>query len=696
MNKETALIKAKSQIKTYLTSQFNITSTKTNFRCLNPTHEDKNPSMSYHSSRYKVRCFSCNVDYDIFDLYAIKNNLTPNSKDVFEGVYNWLGISIDKPNHNIPSLKENKTIGSLPDEVMDIGIDYRQFFIEAQKNLSDPDCLRYLTKRRISKETAIKHGLGYVEDWQSPKALKEKKNPPKTPRVIIPTSDYSYVTCDTRDKLTDQEKKYSKMKEGSINIFNFQALKEKLPCFVVEGEFDALSFLECGYNAVALGSVSNVNIFLTKLSGLSIDNTLIVALDNDTHGKDAGHQLAEGLKNLGVKFISSELYGSYKDANEFLVKDKEGFKSKAEEVLIELENRISVETQVKLEEEKIKKSEYINNNISSQIPLFKEWIFSRKNKKVISTGFTEFDNYLDVGLEEGLYIIGAISSLGKTTFMIQIADYLSSQGNDVLYVSLEMSKYEIMAKSISRHTLLLFQEDKSTDPTEEEKNELRLMRKTTRGITVGSRYDGYSDLEKEAIEAAIKNYESESRNLWIIEGLGDIGAEKIREMVKTHQQFTGTSPVVIIDYLQILTPYKGLNEQQNITKTVTQLKLISRDFKIPVFAISSFNRMSYEEPVNMTAFKESGNIEYSADVLLGLQLKGIKESNFDVNLAKSKNPREIELKILKNRNAPTGKTISYEYYPEFNYFKELKQNLMDFNNALDKISYQGNNKKKKK
>ena len=63
---------------------------------------------------------------------------------------------------------------------------------------------------------------------------------------------------------------------------------------------------------------------------------------------------------------------------------------------------------------------------------------------------------------------------------------------------------------------------------------------------------------------------------------------------------------------------------------------------------------------------------------------------------KSKNPREIELKILKNRNAPTGKTISYEYYPEFNYFKELKQNLMDFNNALDKISYQGNNKKKKK
>jgi replicative DNA helicase len=73
----------------------------------------------------------------------------------------------------------------------------------------------------------------------------------------------------------------------------------------------------------------------------------------------------------------------------------------------------------------------------------------------------------------------------------------------------------------------------------------------------------------------------------------------------------------------------------------------------------------------MQAFKESGGIEYSADVLLGLQLKGVEEKgNFDVELAKSKTPREIELKILKNRRGNTGEKIDLFYYPQYNYFTE--------------------------
>src|SRR5574343_1852712 len=102
---------AKTKIAEYLTSHFSVKLTKKNFRCVSPTHEDKKPSMSYDSRRYKVHCFSasCNADYDIFDLYAIKNNLTPNSKEVFDGVYNWLGISIDKPKSNNSSLQEKNT-----------------------------------------------------------------------------------------------------------------------------------------------------------------------------------------------------------------------------------------------------------------------------------------------------------------------------------------------------------------------------------------------------------------------------------------------------------------------------------------------------------------------------------------------------------------------------------------------------------
>ena len=71
----------------------------------------------------------------------------------------------------------------------------------------------------------------------------------------------------------------------------------------------------------------------------------------------------------------------------------------------------------------------------------------------------------------------------------------------------------------------------------------------------------------------------------------------------------------------------------------------------------------------MEAFKESGVIEYSSDVLIGLQLKGTGGNTFDVDNAKKQNPREVELKILKNRNGITGQTLDFKYYPQFNFFE---------------------------
>ena len=239
-----------------------------------------------------------------------------------------------------------------------------------------------------------------------------------------------------------------------------------------------------------------------------------------------------------------------------------------------------------------------------------------------------------------------------------------------------MSRYEIMAKSISRHTLLLC---KNNDSDSFKQELVQTLARTTRDITVGSKYDGYSDQQKGVIEEATKNYENQSKKLWIVEGLGNIGATEIREMVQTHQRFTNVPPVVIIDYLQITAPYDKLTEKQSMDKTVMELKRISRDFKTPVLAISSLNRSSYDKSIGMTGFKESGGIEYSADVLFGLQLKGVDQENFKVDEAKSKNPRQIELKILKNRNGKTGGSIFFEYYPEFNYFKRHIPDWTNFN-----------------
>jgi len=242
-----------------------------------------------------------------------------------------------------------------------------------------------------------------------------------------------------------------------------------------------------------------------------------------------------------------------------------------------------------------------------------------------------------------------------------MADQIAQTGQDVLIFSLEMARTELMSKSISRETLLHVQEKGL---------EIRLA-KTARGITTGRRYLTYSPEDSRVIQAGVDGYQRYAGNIYISEGIGDIGAQKVRETVKKHMEITGNAPVVVVDYLQILAPHnERATDKQNTDRAVLELKRLSRDCKIPVLCVSSFNRENYKNAVTMEAFKESGAVEYSSDILIGLQLYGVGEKDFDVDEAKRRTPREVELVILKNRNGATGGRVAFEYYPLFNYFRE--------------------------
>lgn len=308
-----------------------------------------------------------------------------------------------------------------------------------------------------------------------------------------------------------------------------------------------------------------------------------------------------------------------------------------------------------------------NYSAGGSISEFDNVIKSNANTPAIQTGFKRLDKILDGGLYEGLYTIGAISSLGKTTFCENIADQITKQGQDVIIISLEMSRFELIAKSISRLTFCKYLNSTQTIKYE--------WCKTARGITDGSRYDNYSQKEKDIIKEA-KDYYAQNigQHLFIYEAIGDMNADIIREIVKNHVDYTGARPVVIVDYLQLLQhPDKYINgsDKQRTDANVSALKRLSRDYKIPVIAISSVNRMSYESEINFSSFKESGGIEFSSDVVIGLQLAGVGKGDFNVNEAKAKDPREIELVMLKNRQAKTGEKISFYYYPMFNNFIEI-------------------------
>lgn len=590
------------------------------------------------------KCFSCNEGGDIFDLIG-KYEGIPDHSEQLKRAGELVGITIDsyrataqedfREYQNQPKTEQytHKSIHTA---------DYTQFFLKANKDIE-----KTTYHRGISLETLNRFKIGYVENWRHPKT----PNAPASPRLIIPTSKESYLARDTRENIPEEQKPYSKSKVGSIHIFNAKALQTATkPIFIVEGELDALSIIEVGGEAVALGTTTKVKSLLEILKTTKPEQPLIISLDNDEAGEKAYKELSEGLQGLDIPFYRLNPAGEHKDANEALQSDREAFKQAVEEA-----------EHIQDEAEQAQREAYLNTSTAYYLQSFIDGIADSVNTPYIPTGFKKLDAVLDGGLYEGLYIVGAISSLGKTTLITQITDQIAQAGQDVLIFSLEMARTEIMAKSISRHTL---------QQVLNNGGDIRNA-KTTRGITTGKRYESYSKAERELINGAIVAYSQYAYHIYISEGIGNIGAEQIRETVKQHILFTGNTPVVVIDYLQILAPYsERATDKQNTDKAVMELKRISRDYKTPVIGISSFNRANYSVAVSMEAFKESGAIEYSSDVLLGLQLKGAGEKNFDANEAKKKSPREIELVILKNRNGSTGDKLGYKYYPLFNYFEE--------------------------
>jgi len=590
-------------------------------------------------------CFKCGEGGDIFDLIGkVEHMDEPRAQ--LERACDIFRMSLDGRGKVAQNQDKNERYTDMnihTDTRTHTDKDYISYYKECQKHLRETG---YYTLRGIAEEVTSRLMLGYDSHFTRNTGGKVWK------AIIIPTSKYTYVARNTDPEAGDGER-YRKV--GKATPLNYKALQNATkPIYIVEGEIDALSIMTVGGEAIGLGSADNVNLFLREY----ITNKpkpvqpLVIALDNDETGRKWADTLAEGLDKEGVQYFRYDPCNGHKDANEALLADKEAF-------------TLAVEYAEHLEEEALEaeREEYYKTSAGSHLQEFINGIAESVNTPAQPTGFTNLDKELDGGLYEGLYIIGAITSLGKTTLALQIADQIATSGRDVLIISLEMARTELMSKSISRLTLL----DVMNDPAGDIKNA-----KTNRGITAGVRYEHYSQTERDLIQRAITAYGDFAGHIFIYEGIGDIGVDQIREKVRKHKAITGQSPVLLVDYLQIMAPYDvRATDKQNTDRAVRELKRISRDFKIPVIGISSFNRTSYKEEVDLDAFKESGAIEYGSDVLIGLQLKGAGTSGFNSTDAKRRDPREIELVILKNRNGKTGGRIAYNYYPLFNYFKEV-------------------------
>lgn len=638
----------KSNLKDYLYSKgINVNERKT-FRCINPEHEDKNPSMGYKNN--VVHCFACGKTYDLMGAIEVLEN--KDKKEAFKKAVELYGrpkldYSVEKTNPSQPiQPTKNQTNENGYNNKKDNKNYERDFKVWREEYLIDDEAQAYIKFRGISEKTAENFKIGFSNFYID--------NDNRFNGVVIPTSENSCFIRNIDSSATGNNKM---RKYGKTNFLNVDALTNEIPyCFIVEGEFDCLSFYEIGINAVCLSSVSNINLF--KKTKKDLSKTYILALDNDEAGKIATNDFIEYFKKEDIKFIQFDNVG-YKDPNEALIRDRELLKQKAEEAILNASKIIA-------EKDEQVKVEYEKNSVSNNISKFRDYINDSKSQQAVSTGFKNFDFKLYGGLYEGLYFISAMPSVGKTTFMLQIADSISKSGNDVLYFSLEMSKFELMSKSISRISM-----ERLND------NNIAL---SMRDVTNANRFKYVDNSMQEFIDECIDEYEQHSKHLYIVENNGELTVGKIRQYVKNHIKKTGNKPVVIIDYLQII-PSSNIkfSDKQNVDNDATFLKRISRDFRIPVAAISSLNRHGYKGEVKMESNKESGIIEYSADFLFGLNVRDKGDIAF-------KGSKEIYLTVIKNRNGEKGIDIDFEYFPKCNYFREKENSLIEY--EMEKVSSQ--------
>lgn len=587
------------------------------------------------------KCFDCGLYADTLELYGKAFNL-PDYSEQLQGAADYYGIRIDGER------RQERRSGK-----REAPADFSTLYREAAAHLTETD---YPQRRGLSLEVCQAYNVGFLPAWRHPKA---PETAPESPRLIVPLSAGTYLARDTREQLTQEQAGYKKQlckgSAGGSWTFNRETLTTAArPVYVVEGAIDALSILEVGGEAVALSSTAYIKGFVEELKELKPAQPLIIALDNDGAGAAAAEKLEADLAALQIPFYRYNPAGEYKDANERLQDDREGL------TVAVKEGEAAADRQAAADRE-ARRAEYLKNSAAAHLQDFINGITASVNTPKICTGFKALDAATDGGLYEGLYIVGAISSLGKTTFLLQMADQVAQQGHDILYFSLEMARAELMAKSISRHT---------AQETIESGGAMKDA-KTARGITDGARYQHYSSTERALIRQAMELYNRYADHVFITEGLGDVGVREIRETIQQHITFTGRVPVVFVDYLQILAPYNDRSsDKQNIDRAVLELKRISRDYKTPVIAVSSFNRDNYTAAATMAAFKESGGIEYGADVLIGLQLAGAGKAGFDATREKAKSPREVELALLKNRNGKAGDVLPFKYYAMFNLFRE--------------------------
>lgn len=510
--------------------------------------------------------------------------------------------------------------------------DLTEYYSRCEQMLEkSSDALSYLADRGISQPVWKAHKIGF--DPQADPAGKGHT----APRIIIPVSPYHYI-----GRRIDGGKDYAKLNNAGVSpdILDRSLIWTSRIVFVVEGAFDCMSIIEAGQPAIATNSTSNIDKLLGLLEKKPCKAAFIICMDNDPDPQTAGktkaaaERLHKGLSELGYKSMIADICGQYKDPNEALVKDRDGFK----QMISAARDRME---------------EYMNRDYLTD---FLDKIQTEAYKPY-RTDLTFFDELLNGGVvPQSLLLLMAAPAAGKTTLCQMLAERMAAHRKPIEYLNLEMSREQMLAKAIAGRI--------NSNPD------------LPYHLTAMDIMQGYkwTDELKQAIPAEIETYRQQI--FPYLQYNPDTGndIDSIREHLTRIGDRTKSlgeqAPAVILDYLHLVRAGKEKLETADlIKKIVVTLKEYAIKYDTFVIGIVAINRQS-KDNITLESGRDSSNIEYTADYILSLDYKD-KESDVEkMSEILNRPKRTMVLRVLKNRFGAAGRFVNLTFQPAEGIFSE--------------------------
>lgn len=257
----------------------------------------------------------------------------------------------------------------------------------------------------------------------------------------------------------------------------------------------------------------------------------------------------------------------------------------------------------------------------------------------IATGFYDLD-YKTAGLQPSdLILVAARPSMGKTAFVLNIAEYVAVKSNITTAIfSLEMSKDQLVKRIISMNSKVDSQAIRS------------------------------GELQDDDWVKLVESARSIGNSNLIIDDTPGISIGELRSKCRKFK-LEHNLGLVIIDYLQLMSGgKKAESRQQEISEISRSLKALAREISAPVIALSQLSRAVEQRPDKrpmLSDLRESGAIEQDADVVMFIY----RDDYYNHD---SEDAGVSEIIIGKQRNGPTG-TVKLAWLSQFTKFANLER-----------------------